>query len=325
MKAIEYRRYGSPEVLTVTDVPKPNPGPLEVLVRVRATTVTSTEGMMRRGDTLHSRLVLGLWRPRKRFRIQGLEVAGDVEAVGPRVSRFAPGDRVFGFTGFSLGAHAEYCCLPERSSLALIPADTSYEEAAATVDGATTALFFLRKAGLEPGKKVLVVGASGSIGTAAVQIAKHGGAEVTGVCSAANGAFVRSLGAEDVIDYARQDFAASGKHWDIIFDTVNRSSFAQSRPALNDGGCYVPTVGGLWYLLLTAWTHRFARKRLFFGMSIDKREEIEQVSELLRTGALRPVIDRRYALEEVALAHRYAEGGHKRGNVVISIGRGAPM
>jgi NADPH:quinone reductase-like Zn-dependent oxidoreductase len=321
MKAIEYRQYGAPEVLSLTDVPKPTPGDREVLIKVRATTVTHAETMMRRGDTLQSRLVLGLRRPRRRFRIMGLEIAGEVELIGRKVTRFRPGQRVFGFTGFSLGGHAEYCCLDERASLAVIPENLSYEEAAATVDGATTALYFLqRKARLAQGERVLVIGASGSVGTAAVQIARHLGATVTGVCSGANRELVESLGAHEVIDYTKQDYSASGQSWDIIFDTVNRSSFAQARRALTEGGRYLPTVGGPWRFFLTLWTGWFYRRKMVFGMSVNKTTELKQLVPMLAEGALRPVIDRSYPLPQIARAAHYVDQGHKRGNVVLQVG-----
>lgn len=320
MRAIEFTEYGPPDVLALTDRSVPTIGSRDVLVKVRATTVTSAEGMMRRGDTVMSRIILGLRRPRRRFRVMGLEIAGDIVEVGRDVTRFQVGQRVFGFTGVSLGGHAEYCRLSERGSLAEIPDGLSYESAAATVDGATTALYFLqRKAKLKVGERVLVIGASGSIGTAAVQIARHLGAEVTGVCSGANRELVLSLGAHDVIDYTCQDLSACGRRWDIIFDTVTRSSYSQAKPLLRDGGRYLPTVGGPARYLRALWTRCFSRKKLVFGMSMHKTAELAQISTYLHSGALRPVIDRCYPLEQVARAARYVDQGHKKGNVVITL------
>jgi NADPH2:quinone reductase len=308
-------------VLTLTDVPKPTPQQDEVLIRVRATTATAADGLMRRGETFQGRLVIGLMRPRKRFRIMGIEIAGDVEQVGSAVSRFAPGDRVIGFTGFQLGGYAEYCCLRETASLMAIPDGLTHEEAAALVDGVTTAIFFFGKANLKRGERVLVIGASGSVGSAAVQVAAHRGALVTGVCSGRNRELVQSLGAGDVIDYTRQDYATTGRTWDVIFDTVTKSSFGHARGALADGGRYLPTVGGLWSFVRSAWSRRFGGKKFVFGMSVSKHAELEQLKQLVAEGAVRPVIDRRYPLEDLALAHAYVDTGRKRGNVVIVVDR----
>jgi NADPH2:quinone reductase len=274
---------------------------------------------MRRGETFQGRLVIGLLRPRKRFRIMGIEVAGDVEEVGSAVSRFAPGDRVLGFTGFKLGGYAEFCCLRETASLIAIPDGLTYEEAAALVDGVTTAIFFLDMAKLQRGERVLVIGASGSVGSAAVQVAAHRGAEVTAVSSGQNRELVTSLGASDCLDYTREDYAETGRTWDIIFDTVTKSSFGHARRALADGGRYLPTVGGLGSFVRSAWSHHFGRKRFVFGMSVNKHAELEQLKQLVAEGAVRPVIDRRYALEDLALAHEYVDTGRKRGNVVILV------
>jgi NADPH:quinone reductase-like Zn-dependent oxidoreductase len=319
MRAIEYRRYGSPDVLTLVDVPKPTPRDDEVLIRVRATTATAADALMRRGETLQGRLVLGLLRPRKRFRIMGIEVAGEVEQVGRAVRRFAPGQRVFGFCGFSLGGYAEYCCLRETASLTAIPEGMTYEDAAALVDGVTTAIFFFELARLQRDERVLVIGASGSVGSAAVQVAAHRGAVVTGVCSGRNRELVESLGALDVIDYTRQEFTETGRTWDVIFDTVSKATFRQAKRALADGGRYLPTIGGLGTFVRSAWSRPMHRKKLVFGMSIEKHAELRQLVQLVVEGAVRPVIDRRYPLEDLALAHAYVDTGRKRGNVVIHI------
>ncbi len=323
MKAIVFERYGPPEVLQVRDVDTPTPRDNEVRIAVHATSVTAAEGMMRRGDTFMSRVVLGLRRPRKRYRILGIELAGEVESTGRNVKRFQRGDQVFGFTGFKLGGYAEFACLPENSSLALKPANLSYEEAASVVDGATTAYFFLKQLGdIRRGHKVLIIGASGSIGAYAVQLARHFEADVTGVCSAANADMVKSLGAGNVIDYTTEDFTKNGKTYDIIFDTVGRTSFSRCKGSLATRGLHMATTGNMiTNYLLTLWTSMVGRKRFIFKMSVEKNAALFFLKELIEAGQLKPVIDRRYPMEQIADAHRYVETGHKKGNVVITMGR----
>ncbi|CAN96390.1 putative Alcohol dehydrogenase [Sorangium cellulosum So ce56] len=321
MKAAVYERYGSPSVLELREMPAPEPRDDQVRIRVHATTATAACQMMRRGDTLMARVVLGFFRPRRRFRVLGIEVAGTVERVGRRVTRFRPGDRVFGFTGFGSGGYAQYVCLSEDASIARAPAGLSHEEACSLVDGPTTALYFLRdRARLRTAERIAIVGASGSIGTAAVQIARHLGAEVTAVCSGRNAELVRSLGAHHVVDYTRDDYAARAGAFDVVFDTVGASSFARARRCLSRGGRYLITVGGAELYLRDAWSRIFGSRKLVFGMSVDKKTALPEVSELVARGALRPVIDRRYTLEAIADAHRYVETGRKRGNVVIEVG-----
>jgi NADPH:quinone reductase-like Zn-dependent oxidoreductase len=297
MKAIVFERYGPPEVLQVRDVDTPAPRDNEVRIAVRATSVTAAEGMMRRGDTFMSRIVLGLRRPRKRYRILGIELAGEVESTGRNVQRFRRGDQVFGFTGFKLGGYAEFACLPENSSLAMKPANLSYEEAASVVDGATTAYFFLKQLGdIRKGHRVLIIGASGSIGAYAVQLARHFEADVTGVCSAANADMVKSLGA------------------------------GTCKGSLATRGLHLATTGNMIAnYLLTFWTSMVGRKRFIFKMSVEKNAALFFLKELLEAGKLKPVIDRRYPMEQIVEAHRYVETGHKKGNVVITVGRdGSP-
>jgi NADPH2:quinone reductase len=324
MRAVVYRAYGGPEVLELEDIRKPVPRDHEVRVKVFATTATAACGLMRRADNLTARLVLGLRRPRARFRVMGIELAGVVDRVGCKVSRFREGDSVFGFAGFSAGAYAEYVCISERGSLSRMPHRLTYEEAVSLVDGPTTALYFLRdRARIRPGDRVLIIGASGSIGTAAVQLARHFGAEVTAVCSGANAALVTSLGAHHVIDYTEQDFTTSDRRWDVVFDTVGKSSFSRCKRVLTDGGRYLVTVGPLLALYLRdAWSRLFGKKKLMFGMSVDKHEGLRLVSTLVESGQLRPVVDRRYALDEIAEAHRYVDTGRKKGNVVIQVAHG---
>jgi NADPH:quinone reductase-like Zn-dependent oxidoreductase len=319
MRAAVYERFGPPEVVRVVEVDKPVPGDAEVLIRVRASTVTSAECLMRTGRPLWGRVVLGLRRPRRKMRGLGLELAGEIESVGRDVRRFRRGDEVFGFVGFNIGACADYKCLPEKASLALKPANTTYEEAAAAVDGATTALFFLRDKGkIRSGEKVLVNGASGSIGTYAVQLAKHFGAEVTGVCSGRNAELVRSLGADHVIDHTREDFPRNGVRYDIIFDTVGRSSFTACRGSLSSTGRYLATTGLINYPL-AVWTRLRSGPRVISGMSVQKNTALTFLRDLIESDQLRIIIDRRYPLEQIVDAHRYVETGHKTGNVVISL------
>ncbi|MGX7824678.1 NAD(P)-dependent alcohol dehydrogenase [Actinokineospora sp. 24-640] len=318
MKAIVYDRFGPPEVLELRDVLKPAPKDNEVLIKVHATTATAAECLMRKGEPLWGRVILGFRRPRKRMRTLGLEVSGEIESVGRDVRRFAPGDQVFGFAGFNVGALAEYKCLPESASLALKPATLSHAEAAAAVDGATTALFFLRdKAKVRAGQRVLVNGASGSIGTYAVQLAKHFGAEVTGVCGPRNVDLVKSLGADTVVDYTREDFTKHANRYDVIFDTVTKSSFALCRNALTEDGRYIPTTG-LGNVFRSLWTST-RRKKVTTGMSVRKNAGLVFVKELVEAGELRIVVDRSYRLDQAAEAYRYVETGHKSGNVVIAV------
>lgn len=320
MKAAVYARYGPPEVLTLCEVPRPEPRDDEIRIAIRATTATAACGMMRRGDTAMARVVLGLRRPRRRFRILGIELSGTVDRVGRRVTRFRPGDRVFGFTGFAVGAYGEYVCLREDASLASAPDGVTDLEAASLVDGPTTSLYFLRdRARIGVGTRIAIVGASGSVGTAAVQLARHFGARVTAVCSGKNADFVRSLGASDVVDYELEDFTVRGNRYDVVFDTVGKCGFGSARRCLEESGSYLTTVGGVGAHLLDTGTRLFSRKRFVFGMSVEKRDALREVAALTGAGVLRPVIDRQYRLAEVAEAHRYVESGRKRGNVVISV------
>jgi NADPH:quinone reductase-like Zn-dependent oxidoreductase len=318
MKAVMYTRYGSPDVLKFKEVEKPTPKDNEVLIRVYATTVTAADCLMRRGDTFISRVFLGFRKPRRR--ILGTELAGEIVETGKDVKRFKRGDQVYGFTGFGLGAYAEYNCMPENGSVAIKPTNMNYGESAAAVDGASTALFFLKdKANLQKGQKVLILGASGSIGTFAVQIARYLGAEVTGVCSTTNLDLVTSLGADKVIDYTKDDFTKNGEKYDIIFDTVGKSSFSQSKDSLNKNGKFLLTTGGLMDRFLMLWTALTGGKRLITGMSIDKTEALIFIKKLIEEERVKLVIDRHYHLEQIAKAHGYVEKGHKKGNVIINV------
>lgn len=322
MQAFVYRRYGGPEVVERAEVPKPVPRANEVLVRIQATTVTSGDWRVRtlsvpKGLGLVARLAFGITRPRQP--IMGTELAGTIEAVGEDVTRFRPGDAVFGFPGSAMGCHAQYRAMAEGGGLAHKPANLSFEEAASLSFGGSTALHFLRKAGLKAGDKVLVIGASGGVGTAMVQLAKHFGAEVTGVTSTANLALVASLGADRVIDYTRDDFAAGGEIYDIVVDTVGATPFARCRRVLKDGGRLLAVAAGLPEMLAALWTPLTGSRRVVAGPAAERPDDVRRLAELAESGALKPVIDRRYAFAQMAEAHAYVETGRKRGSVVVSV------
>jgi NADPH:quinone reductase-like Zn-dependent oxidoreductase len=323
MKAIVYHNYGSPDVLKLEEVEKPTPQDNEVLIKIYATTVETTDAIFRRGSDLSARLFTGLFKPK--FTRPGGEFAGQIEAVGKDVTRFKEGDRVFGTTAPNFGTHAEYICLPEDGAMAIKPDNLTYEEAVSFHPGALTALPNLRDAAhIQSGQKVLINGASGSIGVSAVQLAKYFGAEVTGVCSTANVDLVKSLGADVVIDYKTEDFTQTGQTYDIIFDTVGKSSFSRCKGALKPGGIYLTTVITPAILGQMLWTSKFGSKKamiIFAGLRSvsEKNEDLAFCLELVEAGALKPVIDRCYPLEQIAEAHRYVDTGHKKGNVVITV------
>jgi len=323
MKAITYTTYGPPDVLQLNEVEKPSPNDDEILVRVRATTATVADVRARGFDIprsvwLPARVVLGLWAPRKP--ILGMELAGDVEAVGRGVTRFKVGDEVFGATTASgFGAYAEYACLPEDAAVSIKPSTLSHGETAALPVGARTALHFLRKAGVQPGHKVLVYGASGSVGTYAVQLAKHFGAVVTGVCSTANLDLVESLGADAVIDYTTGAFAALEERFDVVFEAVNKSRFQDCARVLKKGGVYLNVTDPLPSLSML-WTRVTTGKRLLLGQNPSQDAgDLDYLRGLVEAGHLRPVIDRCYPFDQVAEAHRYVETGRKKGNVVLAL------
>jgi len=320
MKAYVYKKYGSPNVLERSDVEKPAPKASEVLIRVYATTVTTADCMMRRGDTFLSRILLGLKKPKKRYQILGTEFSGTIEAVGSNVKNFKTGDDVFAFRGFGTGCYATYKCMNENGSIALKPGNMDFSEAASAVDGATTALFFLKeKARIQKGQKVLINGASGSIGTFAVQLAKYFGAEVTSVCSTKNIGLVMSLGSDKVVDYTKEDFTETDDRYDIIFDTVGKSSFAHCRKVLKSQGKYVVTVMTLKVVLQSFLTGFGNKKKVIFGMSLNKSEALKTIRTLMEEDKLKTIIDRQYPIEELQEAHAYVEKGHKQGNIVINV------
>jgi NADPH2:quinone reductase len=320
MKAIVYQRYGSPDVLEHAEIAKPSPKFNEVLIKVEASTVTSADCLMRRGNTFLSHILIGYKAPRKKYRILGTEFSGVIESIGSKVTAFKPGDEVYAFRGFGTGCYAEYKCMKENASIALKPENMSFSEAASSVDGATTALFFLKeKANVKNGQKVLINGASGSIGTFAVQLAKYFGAEVTAVCSTRNIEMVKSLGADKVIDYTKTDFTQTGDSYDLIFDTVSKSSFAECKKALKYGGSYIVTDMTLKRVVLSLLTKFNKRRKLIFSMSINKKEGLKFIKSLIEDGHIKTYIDKHYSLKEISRAHEYVEEGHKRGNVVIEI------
>ena len=318
MKAIVYESYGRPEVLQLKEVEKPTPKANEVLVRIYATAVNSGDVRMRKADPWAVRLMLGLIRPK--IRILGVVLAGEIEAVGKDVTLFKEGDSVYGMTGMSFGAYAEYKCLPEDGVLAIKPASLTYKEAAAIPFGGNTALHFLRKAKIQAGQKVLIYGASGAVGTSAVQLAKYFGAEVTGVCSTANVAMMKSLGADKVIDYNKEDFSKNGETYDIVFDTVGRSPFSGSLKSLKKNGYYLRVVHmSLSPVIRGLWTSLTSSKKVIGGVATEKAENLIFLNSLIEAAQLKPVIDRTYPIEEIVEAHEYVEKGHKKGNVMITI------
>lgn len=325
MKAIVYTEYGPADVLHLEELPRPAPKANEMLIRVHATSVTAGDCNARGfvfvspGFRFMARLMFGLRRPKQP--VLGVELAGEVVEVGREVRRYKPGDAVFGVTGTRFGAYAEYICLAEDARLALKPAALTDAEAASIPFGATTALYFLRDmAKLRPGQKVLIIGASGCTGVYAVQLAKGYGAEVTGVCSTANLELVRSLGADHVIDYTRQDFTRNGRQYDVILDMVpGRSKFGRCKGSLAPDGLYLAGAGGLESFVQMAWTALTGGRKVLAGSAPDRREDLLTLAELVEAGKLKPVIDRRYPLEQAAEAHRYADTGRKRGSVVLMV------
>ena len=317
MRAVVHDRYGPPAVLRLAEVERPVPADDEVLVKIHATTVTRTDSGLRRARPFFIRAFTGLLRPKRK--IPGIEFAGEVEAIGAAVSEIAVGDRVFGIRG---GANAEFVCVRENGVLAQMPSAMSFEEAAAVCDGACSALSFFRQVDLRQGQQIVVYGASGSIGTAGVQLAaKHFGAHVTAVCNTKSLELVRSLGAEEVIDYTRQDFTKNGKTYDFVFDAVGKHSFRRCRRSLRTGGIYLTTDGGfMWHApilaLLTKW---IGDRTVKLGIARYKKKDVLLLKELIEAGKYRAVIDRRYRLEDVVDATRYVETQQKTGNVVLTV------
>ena len=318
MRAVVFDTYGAPEVLRLEEVERPVPKADEVRVKIHATTVTRSDCAVRAGKPFISRFFTGLRRPKQR--ILGTELAGEVEAVGAAVHEFGVGDHVFGTTStFRFGTHAEFICMQESAPLAHKPAGMSFEEAAAVCDGVILALMGLRASGLRKGQKIVIYGASGSIGTAGVQLARYFEADVTAVCNTKNLELVRSLGADRVIDYTQEDFTKNGETYDVIFDAVGKHSFRRCRDSLKQGGIYVAT-DGLRNLILALWTPRFGGKKVMFPIPPRyTKKDVLFLKELIETGRYRAVIDRRYPLEAVVEATTYVETKQKTGNVVLTI------
>jgi NADPH:quinone reductase-like Zn-dependent oxidoreductase len=314
MRAVVYDRYGPPDVQRLAEVERPVPGANQLLVRVHATTVNRTDCGWVRARPFLVRYFIGIRRPRRA--ILGMEFAGVVELVGSAVTGFEARDEVFGVTGF--GAHAEYVCIGEAAAVAHKPAGMTFEESAAVCDGACIALSCLRPAELRDGRSILVYGASGSVGTAAVQLANHFGAHVTAVCNTKNLELVRSLGAHEVIDYLHEDFTKNGKTYDVVFDAVGKRSFTNCRQSLRRGGIYIAT-DGLRNLAWRAWTSQIGDKRATLGIARYRKEDVLFLKRLIEAGEYRAIIDRHYPLEDVVEATRYVETEQKTGNVVLTV------
>jgi NADPH:quinone reductase-like Zn-dependent oxidoreductase len=324
MKAILHTAYGPPEELQLKEVEKPVPKENEVLIKIHVTTVTTSDCNFRNLTfvpklvELPMRLQFGFSKPK--YNIIGLDLAGDIEAVGANVTKFKKGDKVFGTPEPALGTYAEYICIPEDGVLTLKPESMTYEEAAAITNMANSALFFTRDLGnIQIGDKVLINGASGGIGTYAVQLAKYYGAEVTGVCSTKNLELAKSLGADHVIDYTKEDFTKNGQTYDVIFDAAAKSSFSACKDSLKEGGVYLHTLPQLNVILPMLWTSFIGSKKVKMGSAPAKVENLITLKELVEASNLKTVISRRYPLEQIAEAFRYVEGGHKTGNVIINV------
>ena len=328
MKAIVWTKYGSPDGLILQEIEKPVPKDDEILIRIRATTVTAGDCEMRRLElplmlSFPVRLYAGFLRP-KRITILGQELAGEVEKVGKNVNAFKEGDQVFGTTGFGFGAYAEYICLPGepnemQGALAIKPANLTYEEAAAVPTAGLEALHYLRKANIQRVKRVLIIGSGGSIGTFSMQLAKHFGAEVTGVDSTEKLEVIRSIGADHVIDYTKVDYTKNGESYDLIIDVVGRSSVSRRIRLLKPDGYYFLAYAGLFHILLGIWISMTSNKKLKVESASQKKEDLVFLKDLVEAGKIKPIIDRSYPLEQIPEAHRYVESGGKKGNVVINV------
>ena len=324
MKAIIYTKYGPPEVLQLKEVEKPTPKDNEVLIKVYTTTVTRGDSRMRSFTVpilmwLPARIYLGIRKPKRA--ILGMSLAGKIESVGKNVTKFKKGDLVFASTfGENFGGYAEYKCMPENGMVFIKPSNVSFEEAAAIPGGSNMALRFLRKGNIQKGQKVLIYGASGAVGTSAVQIAKYLGAETTGVCSSANIELVKSLGADKVIDYTKEDFTKNGETYDLIFDILGKSSFSRCKSSLKQNGRYLLASFKMKQLFQMLWTSMIGSKRVICALAIDKQEDLIFIKELIEAGKIKSVIDRRFPLEQTAEAHRYVEKGHNKGKAVITVG-----
>lgn len=317
MKATVYTQYGLPDVLQLQEVVKPEPKENEVLVRIKATAVNSGDVRLRKADPFAVRLIFGLLKPK--IGILGSVFSGEVENVGKQVKRFKIGDQVFGHTDMSFGAYAEYICISEEGTLATKPATISHHEAAVIPFGGVAALHFIKKARIRENQKVLIVGASGAVGSAAVQLAKSYGAIVTGVCSTANMDLVKSIGADNVIDYTKEDFAQNGEIYDLIFDAVNTVSVSRSLKSLTKNGIMILSAAGMLEMLQGFWFSMTSKRKILTGVISHSTGDILFLKKLIERGVYKPVLDRIYTLEQIVEAHAYVEKGHKKGNIAISI------
>ena len=317
MKAIVCTNYGAPEVLQLKEVSKPNLKPNEILIKIKATAVNSGDVRLRKADPFAVRLFFGFTKPRQP--ILGAVYSGEVESVGNQVSLFKIDDQVFGHTDMRFGAYAEYICVKENSSLAIKPAAIKHIEAAVVPFGGTTALHFIKQAAIKPGQKVLIVGASGAVGSAAVQLAKYYGAHVTGICSTSNLGLIKSLGADEVIDYSKEDFTKNGEIYDVIFDTVNSISVLGCLKSVHKKGILILSAAGMAETFAGLFVSATSSKKVLSGMIKHQAADIVFLKELLEAGKLKPVIDRTYSLEQMAEAHAYVEMGHKKANVAVVI------
>ncbi|MBK9017265.1 MAG: NAD(P)-dependent alcohol dehydrogenase [Saprospiraceae bacterium] len=317
MKAAVYTQYGPPEVLQVKEVEKPMPKGNEILLRIKATAVNSGDWRLRKADPFAVRFIFGFMKPK--INILGSVFSGEVESIGNQVKLFKAGDQVLGHTDMSFGAYAEYKCLPENASIALKPANISHQEAATIPFGGVAALHFIKKAAIKTGQKVLIIGASGAVGSAAVQLAKSFGADVTGVCSTANIALVKSIGADKVIDYTKEDFTQNGETYDVIIDAVKAISVSRSIKSLNKNGIMILSAAGMSEMLQGLWISMTSSKKVMTGVISHTAADIVFLKELIEADKLKPVIDKTYPLEQIAEAHAYVEKGHKKGNVIISV------
>ena len=322
MKAMVYERYGPPEVLQLKEVEKPIPKDNEVLIKIHATTVTSGDCRVRSlnvpaGFGLIMRLIFGISKPKQP--ILGTELAGVIESVGKDACKFKVGDPVFAFGDAAMGCYAEYKCMPQDGAVALKPSNLTFDEAAALSFGGVTALDFFKRAKLQRGEKVLINGASGGVGSAAVQLARHFGAEISAVCSSANVDLVKSLGASHVIDYTKVDFANNGETYDVIVDTVGTAPFSRSKASLKRGGRLLMVLAGLPDMLKAPWVALTSDKKVIAGPVATRLEDLRFLAGLAEAGEFKPVIDRRYPFEKIAQAHRYVDTGRKKGNVIITL------
>lgn len=317
MKAIVYTQYGTPEVLQIKNVAKPKPKANEILIRIKATAVNSGDVRLRKADPFAVRFIFGLLKPK--INILGSVFSGEVEKIDSQVRLYKVGDQVFGHTDMRFSAYAEYISFPEGGSVALKPDTISHKEAAAIPFGGVTALHFIKKAEIKPGQKVLVVGASGAVGCAAVQLAKAHGAIVTGVCSSTNVNLVKSIGADKVIDYTKEDFIQNGIIYDLIFDTINTISVSKSVKSLAKNGKMILSAAGISEMIQGFWISTTTSKKVITGVISHTANDILFLKELIEQGKLKPVMDRLYPLEQIPEAHAYVEKGHKKGNVVITL------